>query len=224
MPIAQLPQARPSFLDRLPLASAAFEFARERHAGQVRGGDGAPFVLHPLEVGCLLVAAGYPDHVVSAGVLHDILEDTATEEYELAERFGAGVARLVRIVSDDPSIEDEQARKEALRSQVAAGPAEAGAVFAADKVSKSRELRLRLTCGLRADVLEAGKLRHYCESLSMLEPKLGRSHPILHQLRFELEALDMLPPAWAVLPPEIKDGCHEPSGDELERTDCRVPG
>jgi len=136
------------------------EFALERHAGQRREGDQAPFVLHPLEVGSLLSLAGYPDRAVAAGVLHDVLEDTDTDETELEERFGAEVSALVRAVSDDASIEDERTRKAALRCQVARGPVEAAAVFAADKLSKARELRLRLSRGLPDEEADL-KLGHY---------------------------------------------------------------
>jgi (p)ppGpp synthase/HD superfamily hydrolase len=194
VPTAELKEVCPSFVKRLPITAAALQFALDRHAGQVRDGDHAPFVLHPLEVGSLLSLAGYADHVVAAGVLHDVLEDTDTPDAELEERFGPDVSALVRAVSEDPSIEDEQLRKAALRSQVASSPVEAGAVFAADKVSKARELRLKLSCGL-GEQETAEKLRHYRASLAMLERLLGYRHPILEQLRFELETLDTLPPA-----------------------------
>lgn len=195
VPTAQLTAVEPSFVDHLPLTAAALHFAFERHAGQRRDGDRAPFVLHPLEVGSLLSLAGYHDHIVAAGVLHDVLEDTDTDEAELEGIFGSRVSTLVRAVSDDPSIEDQQARKAALRRKIAGGPTEAGAIFAADKVSKARELRMELSCGLMRGEHPDQKLGHYRASLSMLEPVLGRHHLIVGQLRFELEMLDMLPPA-----------------------------
>jgi (p)ppGpp synthase/HD superfamily hydrolase len=194
VPTTQLREVTPSFVGRLPLTRAALEFALRRHAGQRREGDQAPFVLHPLEVGAMLSLAGYADHVVAAGVLHDVLENTDTDAVELEHRFGASVSALVRAVSEDPAIEDARARKSALRSQVAGGSMEAGAIFAADKVSKSRELRLKLSCGLPDDEAEQ-QLGHYWESLLMLDAVLGPGHPLLEQLRFELETLDTLPPA-----------------------------
>jgi (p)ppGpp synthase/HD superfamily hydrolase len=190
----QLREVEPSFVGRLPLTRAALEFALRRHAGQQRGGDQAPFVLHPLEVGALLSLAGYSDDVVAAGVLHDVLENTDTDAVELGRRFGPRVSALVRAVSEDPSIENEQARKAALRSQVAGGSMESAAIFAADKVSKARELRLKLSCGLPDDEADQ-QLGHYWASLSMLERVLRPGHPLLEQLRFELETLDTLPPA-----------------------------
>ena len=122
----------PSFLASLPLAAEAFEFTAERHAGQVREGDAAPFLLHPLEVGALLHVFRYPERVVAAGLLHDLLESSDTTAVELRMRFGPVIARLVESVSENPAIPDPVERKAELRRKVAAAGAESAAVFAAD--------------------------------------------------------------------------------------------
>ena len=88
------------------MAQAALKFASARHAGQYREIDHAPFIAHPIEVGRLLHCDGQPDEVIAAGLLHDLLEKTATTSPELQRRFGARIARLVESVSDDPSIDD----------------------------------------------------------------------------------------------------------------------
>jgi (p)ppGpp synthase/HD superfamily hydrolase len=187
--------AKPSYLDELPLASAAFEFTAERHAGQVREGDAAPFLLHPLEVGALLHMAGYPEHVVTAGLLHDILESSDTTALELRMRFGPGIARLVEMVSEDPTVSDPVERKARLRQQVAEAGPEAAAIFAADKLSKVREIRTLAACdaGSTEDPATRMKLDHYMASRAMLERELG-DLPLVQMLAFELEALDALPP------------------------------
>ena len=190
VPTAELTRITPSFADGLPLTRAALEFAAERHAGQLRGDDRAPFVQHPLEVASLLKLAGYGDSVVASGVLHDVLENTSTDRIELEERFGSSVAALVQAVSEDASINDERDRKSALRVQVARSAVEAAAVFAADKVSKVRELRSQMSCGLPKEEADP-KLNHYSASLSMLDRRLGRRHVLVEQLRFELEMLCM---------------------------------
>src|SRR4051794_31547540 len=140
----------PSFVDGLPMTKAALEFAASRHAGQVRDADHAPFILHPLEVAHLLHGRDYPDHVIAAGVLHDILEDTDVTHDELVERFSAEVAGLVAAVSDPDGDEPYPVRKARLRAVVAAAGTDAAAVFAADKVAKAREFRLGLV-GAGAD-------------------------------------------------------------------------
>jgi (p)ppGpp synthase/HD superfamily hydrolase len=189
---------RPSYLDHLPLASEAFEFTAERHAGQLREADAAPFLLHPLEVGALLHVFGYPEHVVTAGLLHDILESSDTRQVELRMRFGPLIAGLVEAVSENPAVADPVERKARLRQQVAAAGAEAAAVFAADKLSKVREIRIRAAwdAGFTEDAALRRKLGHYIASRVMLEQELG-DHPVVKALAFELEALQALPPAGA---------------------------
>jgi (p)ppGpp synthase/HD superfamily hydrolase len=183
--------ARTEFVERSPLTRDALAYAAERHSGQTREIDDIPFVTHPVEVACLLHEAGYPDEVVAAGVLHDVLEDTDTETADLAERFGPQVARLVASVSDDPSIEDDAERRAALRRQVEAAGEHAAAVFAADKVSKARELRVRMSRG-RFTPQDHGKLDHYEASLEMLFQVIP-DHDLVNQLRLELEAVHALP-------------------------------
>jgi (p)ppGpp synthase/HD superfamily hydrolase len=186
-----LTMARTDFIERSPLTRAALAFADEHHAGQTREIDALPFVTHPVEVACLLHEAGYPDEVVAAGVLHDVLEDTDTERPELERHFGPEVAGLVAAVSDDPSIEDPADRKAALRRQVAGAGERAAAVFAADKVSKAHELRTRLS---RGDEHQGDhrKLEHYEASLDMLSAVIA-DHDLLDRLREELDALHALP-------------------------------
>src|SRR4051812_7120090 len=179
--------ARTDFVKRSPLTREALDFAATRHAGQTRDIDSIPFVSHPVEVACLLHETGYSDEVVAAGVLHDVIEDTDVERAELEQRFGVEVATLVAAVSDDPSIEDNAERKAALRLQVAHAGDEAAAIFAADKVSKARELRARARHG-RFQRSDEGKLDHYQASLEMLS-ELIPGHPLVEQLREELGAV-----------------------------------
>ena len=179
--------ARTDFVEGSPLTRDALVFAADRHSGQTRDSDDAPFVMHPVEVARLLHEAGYSDDVVAAGVLHDVLEDTDVEREELASRFGERVAGLVAAVSDDPSIEDGVERKAALRRQVAASGTEAGVIFAADKVSKTRELRERIRRG-EAGEADRLKLDHYRASLEMLDG-LMPGLDLLDRLRAELDDL-----------------------------------
>ena len=182
--------ARTDFVERSPLTRDALEFASTQHAGQKRT-DGIPFVTHPVEVACLLHEAGYSDDVVAAGVLHDVIEETDANQRELEQHFGSNVADLVAAVSDDPSIEDDARRKAALREQVAKAGECAVAVFAADKVSKARELRLRVEEG-RFRRKDRAKLDHYQASLEMLD-ELMPGHQLVDRLRAELDAVHALP-------------------------------
>jgi (p)ppGpp synthase/HD superfamily hydrolase len=164
----------------LPIAQAALRFAQRRHAGQYREIDHAPFIDHPIEVGWLLCRDGQPEEVIAAGLLHDVLEKTATTSDELARRFGTRIVRLVESVSDDPSITDYEPRKRELRHRVAQAGPDTRAVFAADKIAKVRELALLPAQRLREPTVRA-KLRHYRASLKML-----------HRVAGELDLVDLL--------------------------------
>lgn len=153
-------------------AQAALKFASARHANQFRGTDQAPFIVHPIEVGWLLLCDGQPDEVIVAGLLHDVLEKTTTTPGELRRRFGARIARLVESVSDDPSIDDYKSRKRELRDRVMRGDADTWAIFAADKISKVRELA-RLPPRQRHGTKNRAELTNYRASLTMLRQVAG---------------------------------------------------
>ena len=130
---------------------------------------------------------------MAAAVLHDVLEDTDVERAQLEERFGAEIANLVALVSDDPAISDEEARKDAVRDHVREVRGEAIVVYAADKVSKVRELRLSMTTNPDDPEIPAC-LARYRKSLAMLQDTIPGSR-LAELLRFELDALEQLPPA-----------------------------
>lgn len=182
-----------TFLRDRPLTRAATGFARERHAGQRRKADRASFLLHPLEVASLLQRSGYPDYVIAAAVLHDVLENTDAEQVDLASRFGPEICELVALVSDDPTIPGEEERKDEVRDRVRGAGGHALVVYAADKISKVRELRTLLANGLDERQAEI-KSRRYWKSLDMLEQTTPDKR-LVELLRFELEALRELPPA-----------------------------
>lgn len=174
---------------------AALMFALQAHDGDTRDGDGAPFILHPLEVASLLSSCDCRDEVTAAAILHDTLEDTEATPEQLCARFGSDVARLVRSLTENGRIGDESERKSALRRQVEAAEADVARIYAADKLSKVRELRIRLHGDPEFGTQTAGrrKLDHYWRSLAMLERTIG-GEPLVRQLRFELEAIRDLPP------------------------------
>jgi GTP pyrophosphokinase len=72
----------------------AYEFTEEVHRGQRRV-SGEPYHVHPLAVAGLLVEFRMDATTVAAGLLHDVLEDTATSKSVLVERFGDDIAELV---------------------------------------------------------------------------------------------------------------------------------
>lgn len=78
----------------------AYVCAKEAHAPQMRD-DGTPYILHPLRATIsLIIEAGVtnPD-ILSAALLHDVIEDTPVTVATIERDFGATVARLVQNVT-----------------------------------------------------------------------------------------------------------------------------
>jgi (p)ppGpp synthase/HD superfamily hydrolase len=192
-----------AFVADLPLSSRAAAWAATAHLEQTRQIDGAPFVVHPLEVALLLHGGGYPDAVVAAGLLHDVVEKGGVTLAGVGDGFGAAVAGMVDALTEDDAIGDYEERKAALRRRVETASDDVVAVFAADKVVKARELRLAAAAD-RLLAREAARRRaHYVASLEVLDRRLP-GHPFTDALRFEL-AVQLLVPALAWLRPEGAD-------------------
>ena len=161
------------------------QYAQQRHEGQLRQVDGQPFILHPLEVGSLLYQAGAPDDVIAAGILHDTVEKTGSTESELTRLFGAHVAALVQALTEDEGISGYARRKAALRDQVSRAGRDALMVFAADKLSKARELSLG--DGIAVTVRRR-RMTHYRRCLALLQERVP-DFPLVGLLQRELEML-----------------------------------
>src|SRR5215468_7178948 len=78
----------------LDLLTRAYHFSEHSHHGQQRA-SGEPYLSHPLEVANLLVGFKMDVTTVTAGLLHDVLEDTQTTKDDLVREFGADIAELV---------------------------------------------------------------------------------------------------------------------------------
>ncbi len=70
------------------------DFVIKVHEGQKRS-SGEPFSIHPIEVAKILIDMGMDVDTITAGLLHDTIEDTETTQEELERRFGSEVAMLV---------------------------------------------------------------------------------------------------------------------------------
>ena len=76
-------------------------YATIMHQGKVRKFGGRPFILHPMEVSQILSTMTDDMEVITAGMLHDIVEDTDGTLDEIEKRFGERVAALVDSESED---------------------------------------------------------------------------------------------------------------------------
>lgn len=81
-----------------PFVIKAFQEAERAHHAQYRV-TGDLYLVHCVETAMILAAIGANKEVVAAGLLHDIVDDSAADYTELQEMFGKQVADLVEGVS-----------------------------------------------------------------------------------------------------------------------------
>ncbi len=90
--IEEIPKYQPGA--DLDVLARAYTFSAASHRGQQRA-SGEPYLSHPLEVASLLVDFKMDVTTVTAGLLHDVLEDTAATKADLEREFGGEIAELV---------------------------------------------------------------------------------------------------------------------------------
>jgi (p)ppGpp synthase/HD superfamily hydrolase len=168
----------PRFIVDSELLSSAYRLAHSAHHGAARAGE--TDIDHPLAVAEVLHENGFEEPVVAAGLLHDVVEDTALDVQAIEKSFGPEVGRLVAEMTEDPGIESYEERKAEHRSRVAQDP-RAAAIYAADKLANTRDLA-------GAGEVPREKLDHYLKTLRMLCERYP-DLPFLPQLQEELRDL-----------------------------------
>jgi len=89
--------------DELSMIEKAYHFAEEAHKGQMRA-SGDPYFTHSCAVAELLADLHMDYHSICAGLLHDVLEDTAVTDTLLAGEFLEPIVELVRGVTKISSL------------------------------------------------------------------------------------------------------------------------
>ena len=67
----------------------------------MRKGTAVPYIVHPMDTGVIVSRMTDDPEVISAALLHDVIEDAGVTKEELEERFGSRVAELVAAESED---------------------------------------------------------------------------------------------------------------------------
>ena len=80
--------------DDISLIEKGYEVARKAHEGQKRK-SGEPYIIHPLYVALILADLELDKETITAGLLHDVVEDTIMTKEQIEEEFGSDVALLV---------------------------------------------------------------------------------------------------------------------------------
>lgn len=119
----------------------ALKFAAEKHISQRRKGcDFVPYINHPIKVAHLLYQAGETStELLSAALLHDVLEDTCTTEAELRDIFGDKITSLVLEVTDDMSLTYDDRKRFQIKKAPALTP-DAKKIKIADKIANIQDI------------------------------------------------------------------------------------
>ncbi|MDX1577182.1 MAG: bifunctional (p)ppGpp synthetase/guanosine-3',5'-bis(diphosphate) 3'-pyrophosphohydrolase [Gemmatimonadota bacterium] len=78
----------------LELLALAFQYGREKHAGQKRR-SGEDYITHCVEVAKILSEIHLDTVSIAASLLHDVVEDTGTSVEEIEQEFGDEIATIV---------------------------------------------------------------------------------------------------------------------------------
>ena len=130
----------------LPLLSDRFNealtFACATHATQKRKGSDIPYVAHLLGVASIALENGADEEQAIAALLHDCVEDQDVSVGDIAERFGARVARMVADCTDSFGSDKPEwrLRKETYIAGLAAKPRESLLVSVSDKTHNARAI------------------------------------------------------------------------------------
>jgi GTP pyrophosphokinase len=133
------PDARIDMIQRGYVVSAKY------HKGQVRM-NGEPYLTHPLEVANILAELKLDAVTVTAGLLHDVIEDTLMSPGELRKQFGDEVYLVVDGVTKIPEIHlasNQQKQAENFRKMLLAMVSDIRVLFVklADRLHNMRTLQ-----------------------------------------------------------------------------------
>ena len=118
--LAKVAENRPS--DDLEIIRKAYDFSLKHHQGQTRA-SGEPYLIHPLEVSLVLADMKLDSTAISAGLLHDAIEDTTVTHEDVRREFGDQVVHIVEGVTKIDKIDlasREERQAENVRKMVLA--------------------------------------------------------------------------------------------------------
>ena len=119
----------------------AIEFATKAHSGLYRKGTNIPYITHPLNVAQILIEYECPESVVTAGILHDTLEDTQATVDDIRDAFGYEVADLVNAVSEPNKSDTWENRKAHTIKHLKTASPEVLMISLADKMDNIKKIR-----------------------------------------------------------------------------------
>lgn len=129
----------------MDILDKAIVFAVEAHSGGVRKGTKKPYITHPLEAMVIVATMTDDREMMTAAVLHDVVEDTAFTIEDIRSRFGDRVADLVGAESEDkrediPAADSWEIRKKETIEHLKHAGLEEKMITLGDKLSNIRAM------------------------------------------------------------------------------------
>ena len=127
----------------MTLVSDAMIFASRVHDGTLRKGTNIPYIVHPAEVAAIAATLTDDPEILAAALLHDVMEDCGVSEAELAERFGARVAQLVKSETQERNGDPAATwlvRKQGAVERIGRGDRAVRIIALSDKLSNMRAI------------------------------------------------------------------------------------
>ena len=84
--------------EQVKVIEKAYQFAKNKHEGQYRK-SGEDYIYHPMNVALILTTIYADYETISAGLMHDVLEDCDCTPEEMEEEFGSVITKLVKGVT-----------------------------------------------------------------------------------------------------------------------------
>ena len=84
--------------EQIKIIEKAYNFANEKHSGQYRK-SGEAYIYHPMNVALILISVYADYETISAGLMHDVLEDCDCTPEEMEDVFGRQITKLVQGVT-----------------------------------------------------------------------------------------------------------------------------
>ena len=122
------------------LVLQAIQYACEKQKSGLIKDNAEVKMTHALEVLNILMSEGYPSHVLIAGLLHEIVEDTKEIDLEIRQRFGNDVSRILPFVREDKGLESYDRKMQYLSQLMFKWDDSIGAVAFADHLSQLRRI------------------------------------------------------------------------------------
>ncbi|WP_438712566.1 HD domain-containing protein [Aquimarina muelleri] len=123
------------------LYQKAIKFAGEKHSEQKVPGTNANYLLHISNVAMEVLLAYHFDNsfdidfAIQVAILHDTIEDTATDFEEIKQTFGESIAKAVQALTKDEKLPSKEEKMKDSLTRINALQKEVGIVKIADRIT-----------------------------------------------------------------------------------------